>query len=43
MSDPAKAALLFAGPFLLLSLIWAAHETKIILAEIRASKREARR
>lgn len=27
MSDPAIAALIFAAPFLLLSLIWAAHDT----------------
>lgn len=40
MSDSQMAAALFAAPFLLLSLIWAAHDTYQIAATIRAERNQ---
>lgn len=42
MSDPALAALIFSAPFLLLSLIWAAHDTVLIVRAVRNSKNGGR-
>lgn len=42
MSDHTLAAALFVAPFVLLSLIWAAHETAAIVSTVRNQRANRR-